>query len=182
MNSKRREDVNGGLILIAVGLVFLVSRFVDFGDFGDNFGLWLLPGLGAIFMIAGILKREAGLMIPGGILSGIGLGSYLIAGPFEFGSNVDDGGLFMLAFAAGFASITFFTAVFAKETHWWALIPASIMAIIGLGISLGGIFFRLLELAGTYWPVILIVVGGYSILKALQTPAIKEKQPDGDYV
>lgn len=178
MNAKKREDINGGLILIAVGLVFLVSRFVDFGD---SVGLLILPALGAIFMLSGIIKREAGLMIPGGILSGIGLGIILEAGALGLSDGMDDGGLFMLTFGMGFASITLFTMLFAKETHWWALIPAAIMSVIGLGVSFGGIFFQILELAATYWPLILIAVGGYALLKGLMMPSVKEKSPNDIY-
>ena len=117
-------------------------------------------------------------MIPGGIVSGIGLGIVLSAGPFEILPGVEDGGLFLISMGLGFASITFFSALFGDETHWWALIPGGILGFIGLAVSLGGIFFSLLEFVGTYWPLILIGVGGYSIYQAVKTPALKEKSPE----
>ena len=125
-----------------------------------------LPALGAIFMIWGILAREGGLMIPGGIISGIGWGSYLIAGPWALDSALDDGGLFMIVFGIGFMSITLFSLIFAHETHWWALIPGGIISGIGAAIMFGGVFMQALELLGTYWPVILILVGIYVIFQA----------------
>lgn len=171
-NKKAREDVHGGLILVAIGLFFLVGRYINLGD---NFGLLIMPALGAIFMIAGILKRDGGLMVPGGILSGIGVGILLLQAPFAQSANFEDGGLFLLSLGTGFASIAVFSALFAKETHWWSLIPASILWIIGLGVGFGGIFLRILELAGTYWPLILIGAGAFTIYQAMREPKLKEK-------
>ncbi|MEM7335929.1 MAG: hypothetical protein AAF490_27875 [Chloroflexota bacterium] len=175
MTHKKREDLNGGIILVGIGLLFLIGRFINFGGLVE---FLILPGLGAIFLLAGILKREAGLMIPGGILSGIGLGIVLSAGPFELLPGVEDGGLFLMSMGLGFISITFFSALFGKETHWWALIPGGILGFIGLAVSLGGVFITLLELVGTYWPLILVGVGVYTIYKAVKSPALKEKSPE----
>ncbi|MCA9932190.1 MAG: hypothetical protein KC419_27085 [Anaerolineales bacterium] len=160
--TKKRNDLAGGIVLIGLGLLFLVGRIVNL----DNWGLLFLPALGAIFMIWGILAREGGLMIPGGIISGIGWGSYLIAGPWALDSALDDGGLFMIVFGIGFMSITLFSLIFAHETHWWALIPGGIISGIGAAIMFGGVFMQALELLGTYWPVILILVGIYVIFQA----------------
>lgn len=171
MKNKKREDFQGGLILVAIGLIFLLSRFINLGE---NIGLLILPVLGVGFMLWGIFTREAGMMIPGGILSGIGAGIYLQAEVTEIVPQAD-GALFLLAFGAGFASITLFSLLFARETHWWPLIPASIMVLIGLSIAFGGVFFTALAFAGKYWPLILIAVGAYSIYEALKRPNLKEK-------
>ena len=169
--SAKRDDLVGGLVLIGIGLLFLVSRFVDFG----NLGLLILPLLGVAFMTWGILTREDGLMVPGGILSGVGVGVYLIAGPLALPAGIEEGGIFLLSLGAGFASITLFTALFGKETHWWGLIPGGIIALVGLSVLFGGVFMDVLSAAGKYWPVILIGVGVYTIFKAVRQPELKEK-------
>jgi hypothetical protein len=156
---KKKNDYTGGLILIGIGVLFLIGQFVNL----ENWGLLFLPALGALFLLWGILAKEGGLMVPGGIISGIGWGSYAIAG--ELMPGVDDGGIFMIIFGLGFMSIALFSALFAKETHWWALIPGGIISFIGVAIMFGGVFLGAVELAGQFWPVVLILVGLYVIIK-----------------
>ena len=67
---QQKKDLSGGLILIAIGLIALVGQFVTISLPAD-FGLLIVPGLGALFLVWGILTRKAGLVIPGGILSGV---------------------------------------------------------------------------------------------------------------
>lgn len=159
MDKQLKENRNewvGGLILIGLGLFFLANQFIDLN--WDRLGVYFLPALGAAFLLAGIVGRQVGFLIPGGILSGIGWGSVLVTGPFA-GSGDTEGGVFMLTFAAGWALITVLTAVFTKETHWWPLIPGGIMALIGGGILFGGVFMQGLTLLGQIWPVFLILLG-----------------------
>ena len=134
-----------------------------------------MAGLGALFLLAGILTREAGWIIPGGIVSGIGWGIVLIAGPRQLVEGDAEGGLFMLAFAAGWASITLLTAIFTDETHWWALIPAAILALIGTAVLTGGIFMDILELAGKLWPLVLITIGIAILIGASKSRNGQEK-------
>jgi hypothetical protein len=171
IKNERREGVIGGIILTVIGTLVLVGQAVDTGWLGG-----LIPlGLGIIFMSWGILKREAGLMIPGGILGGIGVGIALIGTPLGdlpllSTLVVDDGAVFMGAFALGWFSITIASALFARETMWWALIPGGIFALIAAGIGLGGAFLSALSLLGTYWPVLLIIAGLVIVVRQLRGP------------
>ncbi|RMG99832.1 MAG: hypothetical protein D6706_04940 [Chloroflexi bacterium] len=149
----KRNRIVTGIALIALGGLALVSQFVQL----PGMGMLVLPGLSLIFIVWGIAVREAGLMIPGGILGGIGTGMYLMdVLPLE---GTAEPGVFMLAFAGGFGLITLLTAVFTDETHWWALWPAGIMAFIGAGLLIGGVALNLLNLVGKLWPVALILFG-----------------------
>ncbi len=173
---EKRNGLVGGVILIVIGLFALVAQFVDMSNFG-NIGIYFMAALGAIFLLWGILTREAGLIIPGGIISGIGWGIALVAGPFADATEASEGGIFMLAFAAGWFAITILTAVFTKETHWWALIPGSIMALIGLAIAYEGVFATALELLGTIWPVFLIIAGIAVLFSVRRTGRSEEEPP-----
>ncbi len=164
--SKTREQLTGGFILIGIGMIALISQLVDLSAWSD-LGLYFLPALGLCFLVAGIFTRQAGFFVPGGILSGIGWGSFLIEGPLQ-NSQVDDGGVFMLVFAAGWALITLFSAVFSNKTYWWPLIPGGIMAFIGVAVLFGGVFLQLLTLVGKLWPLALIAVGLYILFKTSQ--------------
>lgn len=172
MAKKLHNDLTGGLILIAVGLIIMIGRFVDVSA---NVGLLIMPAIGAGFLLWGILTRQSGLIIPGSIISGIGWGAYLISGPVTIPANVEEGGIFMLVFGAGFAAITLLSTVFTNEKHLWALIPGSIMVFIGLSVLFGGIFMNMLVLAGKLWPVALIALGVYTIYQASSKPMLKEK-------
>lgn len=174
MNAKKRNDLVGGLLLISIGALVLVAKFVDLPEVPD-LGLFFLPALGALFMLAGIFSRNEGLMVPGGILSGIGWGAYLTAGPLTWASERQEGGVFLLAFALGWVSITAVSALFAKKTLWGTLIPAAVLAAIGGALFFGGAFIDLLEVAGKLWPLALIVAGFAVLIKVARRTDVVEK-------
>jgi hypothetical protein len=167
---KKRDGLVGGIILVIIGLIAFVGQVVDLDAF-PNLGLFIVPAIGAILLMWGVFTRDAGPIIPGGIMSGIGLGILLVAEPFELVSPENEGGFFMLSFALGWVLITVLTAVFTEETHWWALIPAAIMGLIGGTVLVGGFFETALTLLGKFWPVALIVLGASILLQAVRGKA-----------
>lgn len=170
----QKKDLAGGVILVVIGLVALVGQFVTF-NLPESLGLLIVPGLGALFLVWGILTRNAGLMIPGGILSGVGWGAYAIAGPFSLWQGDSEGGVFLIFLGLGFGLITLVTAVFADETHWWALIPGGIILFIGTAILFGGALLTLLSWVGKLWPLALILFGASLLWHARKEEAGKEK-------
>lgn len=152
-----------GAVLIAVGLVSLAAQFIDLE--GLSIGLLVVPTLGLIFLLAGILTHEGGWLIPGGILTGIGAGIYLIGGPYENMEGTLPPGIFLLTFAAGWGLITLLSAIFTRETLWWPLIPGGILAAIGAALAAGGAALQALEFVGRFWPLALIGFGIYLLLK-----------------
>lgn len=160
--SESRNRIVGGVALIVLGLIALAAQFIDFGE---TAGLLIVPGLGIIFLLWGLLTRQSGLLIPGGILGGIGLGILLITGPYEIASEELQGGVFMLAFAFGWFLIPILSTIFTGDNHWWALIPGGIMALIGGGLLFGGAALAVLEFLGQIWPVFLILIGIFLILR-----------------
>lgn len=162
-----RNRVVGGIALIVFGIIALVAQFADLGE---TLGLLVLPTLGLIFLAWGILTRQSGLLIPGGILSGLGAGTLLITGPFEAASGDVQGGIFMLAFALGWFLIPILSLIFTGDNHLWAIIPGGIMAIIGGGLLFGGAALSALEFLGQFWPVFLILGGLYLIFRRATPP------------
>jgi hypothetical protein len=157
----RKGALVGGLVLIVIGVLFLIAQFVDLGE---TAGVLVLPLLSAIFIIAGIVTRESGFFIPGGILAGLGLGTYLIVSSAGGRSGQDEGGLFLLAFAAGWVLIPILSILFSRgERHLWALIVAAIIGLVGAAVSFGGAALTALEALGRWWPLFLIA-GGVIIL------------------
>ncbi len=156
---RRRGGVVGGAILITIGIMALLSQIP-----GLNAGLFFLPALGAIFLVAGVVSRQVGLLIPGGILAGIGAGTILMEGPFHFVEDPARGGIFMLAFAGGWLLISL-AALLIQCKIWWPLVPGGIMALIGVSLLAGQPGLEVLKYASYGWPVILIAVGLYLLLR-----------------
>lgn len=165
-NTERRNRRIGGIALLTIGLLALVAQVVDLG----MLGLLILPALSLIFLAWGISTREAGLLIPGGILAGIGVGVLLMTGT-ALGelSETAGPGVFLVAFGAGWALITLVSALFTDETVWWALIPGGILAAIGGALVVGGPALTLLELVGRLWPLALVAAGLYLLFRRFNT-------------
>lgn len=177
--SNRRKEIVGGILLIGAGIFVLLATM----GYVPNLGLFFLPAMGTGFLLWGILSREEGLIIPGGILSGIGWGVYLMNGPFDsIENNMEQGGIFLLSFACGFGLITLFTALFTDETHWWALIPGGIIGVVGVAVLTQGALLTAVSTVGKYWPVVLIGLGIYILFKAIRQNEVKEKSPQTEYV
>lgn len=118
----QRRSVGVGIGLIAIGALLLLGNIFELG-------ILVVLLLGSAFIAWGLATRTAGLLIPGGILSGIGTGIALEA--LLPGTNDLDGGIFLLSFAAGWFSIVVLSRVFTRDPQWWALIPGGIMSGIG---------------------------------------------------
>ncbi len=108
--TKRRGGLIGGLFLVGLGLYLLVAQFIR----AEWMGMLILPGLSLIFLAWGLFTRNAGLLVPGGILGGIALSAYLTSNTFKDGMDVTQGAVFLLAFAAGWALITVLSLLIGK--------------------------------------------------------------------
>ncbi len=153
------QPFNVGVLLIVLGSFFLLIRFFDFGSLA-------LPLLSSGFIATGILRRESGWFIPGGILAGIVLGDYLTdTAPWGALSEGAETGVFLLSFALGWVGVFALSLGFGRERNTWALIPALVMTVIG-GLSLSAeTGARILELLSDLWPLALVVLGAFLLLK-----------------
>jgi hypothetical protein len=124
-NNRWNNRIAAGVILILFGAATLLQRWFNI----DSFIVLLL---GLFMLVWGSVSRRTGWIIPGGVLTGIGLGILVMEGPWQFPA-VDQNAIFLLCFAFGWFLITILTAIFTC-TQWWALIPGGIMALIGSGI------------------------------------------------
>ncbi len=112
-----RSDPGGlvaGLVIAGLGLFFLAGQVEpDIGRFVTLFiGLALL----AVFVV----RREYGFLVPGSLLTGIGIGIAL-----EPATNGDiESGVMMLSIAGGFLGIWVLGSLYRlPQNHWWPLIP-----------------------------------------------------------
>jgi hypothetical protein len=148
-NNRGNNRTAAGIVLILFGAATLLQRWFNIGSF-------IVLLLGLFMLVWGSISRRTGWIIPGGILTGIGLGILAMEGPWQF-PTVDQNAIFLLCFAFGWFLIPILTAIFTC-TQLWALIPGGIMALIGSGILVlnGAIPWDDLNLV---YAVILIAVG-----------------------
>jgi hypothetical protein len=159
-NGANLQKIAGGVILILAGVMLLLARWLDIGMF-------LVLLMGAAMLTWGAISRRVGWIIPGGLLSGIGLGILALEGPFKLAalSEAPSGGVFMLCFALGWFLVALVSRLVACKTMWWALIPGGIMAVLGGVMLLGGEWLKLLELSNFVWPVAMILAGIYLVFR-----------------
>jgi len=131
------------LILIGAGVLFLVGQLNILPGFG---GLFLLL-IGGAFLYAYFNTRAGyriGFLIPGSILTGLGVGELLSDSLFLRWTGGD---ITTVTLGLGFCMIWFF-----ERRHWWALIPGGILLATGL--------FSVFDI-GNWWPLALIGLGVY---------------------
>jgi hypothetical protein len=144
MSERRNGRLVTGAILIVLGLGLLALQFVQ--GFGEAVLFFLIGGL---FVAGYLYRRVYGLLIPGGIFLGLGLGA------------VGEGALFSFAdfeaigLGIGFISIYVIALAFQGRSHWWPLVPGFILVIVGLATG-NEVFQRLLAIG---WPLILVFIG-----------------------
>lgn len=161
----QRPNLVGGLILVFIGILSLLANFLS----DTPYTLWFLPALGVVFLAAGIIAGKRGLLIPGGIILGIGSGVLASETFFKNAAGEEEGGIILVAFACGWALITLLSLVVKDDgdskVMWWPLIPGGILASVGAALLLGETGKVALEYLGQGWPVIMIAGGLYLILR-----------------
>lgn len=155
-----RDKYFGAFILIAVGLLALVGNITQ----SELLGMLIVPVLGLTFLVWGIYTRRFDFIIPGCILSGIGFGTVLSVKILQLNETAV-GGVVVLGLALGFLGITFISTFINSRRHLWALIPGTILGVVGILLLIGGEAMKLLTLLGVFWPVILVVIGVYILFQ-----------------
>ncbi len=148
-----------GSMLILMGILFFVEQVVQ----SPYLGMLIIPGLGLIFIVWALLLRSFGLLVPGGILLGVGVGSMLAGSFWPADLGIDAGASFQIAFGLGWVLITLLSPLTTGGFQWWPLIPGGILLSIGLLILAGEWGGKILTLSGYLWPLALVALGIYLI-------------------
>ena len=119
------EKSVAGLVLIAIGLIIVISRLLP------GTGEYVLLAVGLTCLVAFALTREYGWAVAAGIICGLGVGVVLSARFID----PSDGMVFMLSLAGGFAAVWILGfAADPAENSPWPLVPAAILAAVGISI------------------------------------------------
>jgi hypothetical protein len=137
-----------GLLLITGGLLVLLENLNILTGLSDWFWGLVLAGAGAGFLVYYAGNRTNWwALIPGGILLVLGL-LRILESLAPGMSEQFSGAIFMFGFA-----LTFLVVYIISPVNWWAIIPAGVLATIGVtsmldetalaaqGFDTGGIFF-----------------------------------------
>ena len=168
----RKRDRGGliaGFVIISIGAFFLLAQVVP------DIGRWIPLFIGVIFLAAFLPKLEYGFLIPGCIVSGVGIGVVLTG-------YVDDpwtGAVVLFSIGGGFIAIWIVSMLIrafdkdwprgeskdAAQALWWPLIPGGILIIIGFVVLADeGLESDLLQ----WWPLIIIGAGLVVLLTSLR--------------
>lgn len=146
-----------GLVLLLVAGWALLDRYTVF-----NAQLAVPLLLGVVFTGWSLVAREWGLLVPGGILTGLGAGILLQRSPDL--SRATESGAFLLCFAGGWLLITALSALHFKRRVLWPLIPALAFAALGAAQLAGPEVRRVLRLVQEFWPWALLAVAAWLLL------------------
>jgi hypothetical protein len=162
-------------LVILIGTVALLATLTESAVFGEV----IVLAIGLAFVAWGTLTRVPGLMIPGGILSGIGVGVLLSQYVFPGASGEGQGGVITLCMGLGFLLIMplqrYLTTV--DRFSWWPAIPGGILSFVGVSLLLGGVGLTALNWLGRLWPLALIIAGVVILYRAM---GIKQRHADAD--
>ena len=151
MTKRDKSRIFSGIVLILLGLS--ISGVNLFSGFSHNSILLLLGGL---FIAWYFYSNAYGLLIPGCILAGLGLGS-LGTDYFWYSPHNSSLGL-----GIGFISIYLIDRIHSGKSHWWPLIPGGIITLSAL--SRGALGMK--QIFHLSWPIILIIIGLWIIGKS----------------
>jgi len=146
-----------GALLLAVGAALLLVTVTDV-----DVGPWVVLSVGLAFLVAYVATRRYALLVPAGVVTGLGTGIVLDA----FG--VGDG-VVQLGLGLGFVAIALIhvLAEGAKESAWWwPLIPGGILTLVG-GAQLAAID----DLGRFLVPGVLIVLGLVLLIRSVRRPS-----------
>jgi hypothetical protein len=156
----------GGLILVALGVFFLAANLFAVG------GALLFIGLGAAFLVARVTTGRYGFAVPAGILLAFGAFVFLSDNRPEWMPSEALGGWFFILLGAGFLATY---VVGGRPRAVWPLIPASALAAFGTMLATSFVFQPLAQFAwiGTYWPLVLVLLGVWFLLRDRVAPAAR---------
>ena len=146
MNEANRGQLVTGAILILLGVGLLALQFVE--GLSEAVILFLIGG---VFVAGYLYTRAYGLLIPGCILLGLGLGS--VGGSSI--TSVSEDMFVLLGLGVGFIAIWVIPLVYEGKSIWWPLIPGAVLIVVGLAEG-NEALQRLVE---DGWPLILVLIG-----------------------
>lgn len=159
---ERRDRRFLAVILIVVGLLALVPNIVTVPE---DIGPYVLPVIGVVVFAYGLFAWRYGATVAGSIMTGLGVGVLFSQTRNDLSGNVE-GGIIVLGLAAGFIGVALMNVLFERKAFWWPLIPGGILGVVGALLFIDSRdSINLLEQIGRYWPILLLLLGVWMLLR-----------------
>jgi hypothetical protein len=156
-----------GVVLIVLGALFLVAQWMGVGGEG------VVALIGLAFLTAYFLTRHYGFLVPGGVMTGLGIGIIYEQRLQAAGAPV------LLGLGLGFIAVFLIGRRRGRwAADWWPLIPGGILAAIGLLLAAGQT--GLLGMMGRWWPLLPIALGIWLLTRRAERPPAPGAPPAGD--
>ena len=166
MKTKNNTNLIGGILLILLGVSFFVIRLWPIPDEWIGFFTgWpmILVGVGIALFVLGLLLSSPEMAVPASIVTGLG-------GIFLYQNKTNDWGSwsYIWSLIPGFVGIGLILSGLIKwqlrseMREGFRLILISAVLFVIFGSFLGG-----LSILGNYWPIFLILLGIWMIVRNL---------------
>ena len=159
---KKKSGIFTGIIMILLGGLFLASEL-----YPDIFSFWSWPfiliGLGLMFLLWALIAQNGGLAVPGAILSGLG-------GIFYYQELTKDwdSWAYIWALIPGFVGLGILLKGLIDKTFKQSANSGFVLILISAVLFFAfGTQFGLQSYITMYWPVLLILIGIMSLVRAL---------------
>ncbi|MBW8010380.1 MAG: hypothetical protein FVQ83_03940 [Chloroflexi bacterium] len=178
MNQNRRGSLTVGVLLILLGSWFLAVKLIPgLEDWAEAFAEWpaWIIAFGLLFLVAGIVGGVPDLAVPAAIISGIG-GILL----YQARSGEWDTWAYAWALIPGFVGVGVLVANLLKGKFKIAIREGggAIVTSLVLFTIFAGLLYQyvegpeILEEITVYWPVALILLGVWALIR----PFLKSRQ------
>ncbi len=156
-----RRNLNLGIVLLALGIFFLLSRAFGFSGPGV-----ILVLIGTVFFALSASRGFRGPLLPGGILLGLGTG-FLLREPLE--RLLPPWATILLGLGAGFLFVAAIDRASGRDRRPSPVFPG--LVLVGIAF-LGALaqntpLMDVLEQVRDYWPWLLVLAGVALVAEAL---------------
>ena len=166
MHQKRNSNLAAGLVLILLGIWFLVARlFPELQVWQIERFSWplIVIGVGAVMFIVGLLSGSPNMAEPAFVIAGIGGLLY-----WQNSTGNWDSWSYAWALIPGFSGLgSIVHGLLGGNMRRRVTRGVRSLVVSGILFMIFGSFFGGLDLLGPYWPVLVIGVGVYMLVKAL---------------
>ena len=163
MDEGRRSNLAVGLVLILLGVLFLIGQLVPalWSRIGPFSWPLIVVGVGVLLLVIGLAARAPGMVVPASIVGGIGLLLF-----WQNATGNWESWAYAWALIPGFVGVG--TALLGAITGNRQNVTGGLWLIV-ISLILFAIFASFLggpNILGSYWPVLLIVLGVALLLQS----------------
>jgi len=113
-----------GAVMVLAGFIILLDQYLR----TEWLSLTIVPAAGLMLLANGLNTRRMGWIIPGLLVSSVGVGGVMLFGDLLGGAQVANRiGWGLASLSAGFSLILFFSLFYGKKHAWWAFLIAGIL-------------------------------------------------------